>query len=254
MNAIERYEIGPEPSVTRQFRADRFYDGVVSEIIKPPSIRILFESDDLVVVNKPGGIAVHRNEHSRRDEFFCLQLVRDLVGTRVNPVHRLDRATSGVLIFAKSPDSTRLMQESLSAPGTVKSYLTLARGRIHGQVRCSRPLRNEAGNRGPCLSVLSPLAHFGGDEPSTLLRVHIHSGRFHQIRRHLNHLGHHVVGDTTHGKGHVNRWYRDHFALPRMFLHAERVSTFYAPLPSDLAGVLGLMRTAAHATTAAATV
>jgi tRNA pseudouridine65 synthase len=214
-----------------------------------PEIPVLHLDEHLVVCDKPPGINVHRDAWSKPGDIYVLQTLRNQLKRKLFPVHRLDRATSGVLAFAFSSESAAALQQSLQAAGTRKRYLVLARGTAAPQFESTRPLRNENGEPQPCHTSFETLEHL---PRSSLLRATLHSGRKHQIRRHLNHLAHHVIGDTSYGKGRINQWFRDEHGLPRMFLHAEELCFVQpvtgellhcrAPLASDLESVLQSLR------------
>ena len=133
------------------------------------------------------------------------------------------------------------MQKRLQDPATGKEYLVLVRGSAPDAFVSHRWLTARSGTRQPAETRFRTLAQLG---PVSLVAARIHTGRTHQIRRHLNPLGHHVVGDSTHGKGRINRLLRTRYALPRMFLHAWRLDfahptsgtplRFTASLPDDL--------------------
>ena len=146
-------------------------------------------------------------------------LVRDqFIGAPVHAIHRLDRGTSGVLLFALDPDAARYMQAEFEATRVVKRYLALVRGPMVAPCVLDHPVpQREGGERVAALTEFTPLAHSGR---WTLVEARPHTGRLHQIRRHLKHLSHHVVGDVRYGKGDVNRFFRENYGLNRLALHA----------------------------------
>ena len=210
-------------------------------------ITILHHDDHVLAVDKPAGMTVHRDDFSGRHERFVLQTVARQVDQYLYPVHRLDRNTSGVLCFALSSDAARELQANLGAKDAEKVYLVLARGETPESFESDRPLRNKHGDPTPAFTSFRRLATFSR---CSLLETRITTGRHHQIRRHLNHLGHHVIGDTTHGKGDINRYFRREYGLPRLCIHAVRVEcrhpdaaaaslTVRAPLAADFRAFLG---------------
>ena len=213
---------------------------------------VLHHDDVLVAVSKPSGLAVHRGWS--RDRIVALTLVRDRLGQRVFPVHRLDRATSGALLFALDPGTARRVQEQFIAGSVRKRYLALVRGipPEHGLIDHPVPL-SPHGPRVPAVTAYRRLATF---ERYALLEVRPRTGRLHQIRRHLKHISHPLIGDVNYGKGEHNRLFRDRFGLHRLALHALELSLdhpadgrplrFFAPLPEDLAGPLRAMGMAAE--------
>jgi len=213
----------------------------------PPLIPILHRDECCVVVDKPPGMLVHRSREST-DRRFVLQTLRNQIGARVNPVHRLDRPASGVLLFATDSESTRLFHEALARPDAVKRYVVLVRGETEESFVSDRELTSDSGKKQAARTEFERVATLDG---FTLLRARLRTGRRHQIRRHLNHLAHQVVGDTAHGKGRINAWLREDFGLTRLFLHAERLECDHpngerlcvsCPLAPDLARFLEQFR------------
>jgi tRNA pseudouridine65 synthase len=204
-------------------------------------IPIRWLDDDLVVVSKPGHISVHRGPRSEPGERFVLQTVRDQLLRHLFPVHRLDRQTSGLLAFGLSKELAAGLQASLQAEDADKRYLVLCRGETPEAFVSDRPLGDDKGVPQDARTEFRRLATFSR---CSLLEARLFTGRTHQIRRHLDHLAHQVIGDTHHGKGRINRFFRDTYGLPRMFLHAWRLAFRHPrsgeplelvdPLPADL--------------------
>ncbi|MCE9685113.1 tRNA pseudouridine(65) synthase TruC [Shewanella sp. AS16] len=208
-----------------------------------PEIDILFEDEYLVAIHKPAGLLVHRSYLARKERFFAMQLTRDKVGCHVFPVHRLDRPTSGVLLFAKSSEVARLLCEQFAAHSVEKQYLALVRGNMHAAGTLDYALREELDELGdkdvdpnkeaqmavtsyePLLNSEIPFS--SGRYPTSrfgLVQLSPHTGRKHQLRRHMAHLRHPILGDTTHGDGKQNRFFREHFAVNRLWLIAKKLS------------------------------
>lgn len=204
-------------------------------------VPVLWLDDDLVVVSKPGHMSVHRGPKSQPGERYVLQTVRNQILRHLFPVHRLDRQTSGALAFGLSKDMAAKLQANLQADDAAKTYLVLCRGETEAEFRSDRPLTGDNGEKQPARTDFRRLATFSR---CSLLQARLHTGRTHQIRRHLDHLAHQVIGDVQHGKGRINRWFREHHGLPRMFLHAWKLAFRHPrtderleivdPLPPDL--------------------
>lgn len=190
-------------------------------------------------MDKPSGLAVHRGQS--RDPVHALQLVRDTVGAYVYPVHRLDRATSGVLVFALDKDAAAALGRAFEQGAVEKRYLALVRGAPPAHVRVDHALSREDGDPRAAVTEITTLARYGR---YALVEARPETGRTHQIRRHLKHLSCPIIGDVRYGKGEHNRLFRERHGLHRLALHAasltltdpattERV-TIESPLPELL--------------------
>jgi tRNA pseudouridine65 synthase len=221
-------------------------------VSEPPPLPILYRDEQVVAVHKPSGLFVHPTRLAS-GESSCLGLLARQVEGPLHPVHRLDRATSGVLVFALSPEAARRLGELFQARQVQKSYLAVVRGWTAQQGRVVRPL-SEAGKHEPKEAVTDyrreatvelpyPAGRYERSRYS-LLRVLPRTGRRHQIRRHLAHIAHPVVGDTTYGDGAHNRLFRRLFDVQRLLLMAMELSfthpftgaalSITAPLPADV--------------------
>ena len=190
-----------------------------------PTLPILFRDAHFVAVSKPSGMLVHRSDDTP-DTVVAMKCVREQVGGYVYPVQRLDRGTSGVLVFGLSSKDAGRLQKALTDPSAEKVYTTLTRWPqedfpLDDRWESRRPLRGHDGEPKPAHSEFELVERLGR---VALVRARIHTGRFRQIRRHLNHCARHVIGDTSHGKGRINEEFREQFGLRRMFLHATRLS------------------------------
>ncbi len=210
-------------------------------------LQILYQDEHLVVINKPSGLAVHRGWAA--DRVFAMTLCRDRVGRHVYPVHRLDRGASGALLFALSPGVAAQVGELFQEGGIEKRYLALVRGIPPEAGVIDHPIpRTEGGPRMPAVTEFRRLHIF---ERYALVEALPRTGRLHQIRRHLKHLSHPLIGDVNYGKGEHNRLFRDRFGLSRLALHATLLAFAHpvtggplrivAPLPEDLSGPLKQM-------------
>lgn len=218
-------------------------------------MRILYQDQWLVAVDKPSGISVHRGWD--RAPAVAMTVVRDAVGRYVWPVHRLDRSASGVLLFALERDAARTLHAMFGAGEVRKRYQALVRGVPPEEGVVDYPLRRtESGPRVEAVTSFRRLEVFDREDlPRTYALVELmpRTGRPHQIRRHMKHLSHPLIGDVRYGKGEHNRLFRDRFGLHRLFLHACEVTlphphtgeTFsvIAPMPDGLSVVLDRLRT-----------
>ncbi len=209
---------------------------------------ILYQDECLVAVAKPSGLAVHRGWAN--DDVFAMTLVRDLVGRYVYPVHRLDRATSGVLVFALDKEAARLVQRQFESGRIVKRYLALVRGIPPAEGVIDHPVPRVLKSK-ERVDAVTEYRRLGTFERFALVEARPRTGRLHQIRRHLKHLTHPIVGDVRYGKGDINRAFRQRFGLHRLALHACELElehphsgtpmTLVAELPEDLADPFAAM-------------
>ena len=202
-------------------------------------LQILFRDDYLAAVHKPPGLLVHRTGLDAGETRFALQLLRDQLGQPVWPVHRLDKGTSGVLLFALDASTARTLGQAFEAgEGLHKTYQAVVRGwpvdeglidhplrRMPDDMRTEREEVQDAVTRFRTLERYElPLAD--GRFATTrcaLLELQPLTGRRHQLRRHCKHIAHPIIGDATHGKGPLNRAVAEFLGQQRLWLHAERL-------------------------------
>ena len=187
-------------------------------------IELLFVDEHVVVVNKPCGLLVHRGWG--RDHDVALFRVRDAIGAHVFPVHRLDRGTSGALLFARSAEVAAALGISVQAGGLHRRYLALVRGVPPAAGVIDHPIPNDEGKgatRVPAVTHFRLIARSPVDR-CALVEAIPRTGRLHQVRRHLRHLNHPLIGDVNYGSGEINRHYRAVYNLHRLALHAHQVA------------------------------
>ncbi|MGP7733982.1 tRNA pseudouridine(65) synthase TruC [Oceanimonas smirnovii] len=204
------------------------------------SIELIYEDDWLVAVNKEPGLLVHRSWLDRHETRFAMQLTRDAVGCHVFPVHRLDRPTSGVLLFAKNAEVARTLTEAFGSRAISKTYLAVVRGYLEGEGRLDYALTRELDDIADKFADADKppqdaITHWQGlakvelpfavskKHPTSrysLMQLSPETGRKHQLRRHMAHLRHPIVGDTSHGDGRHNRFFREQYQCDRLMLHA----------------------------------
>ena len=198
-------------------------------------LRILYQDEHLVVVHKPSGLLVHRSALARGETQFLLQQLRDQLGQRVYPVHRLDRPTSGAIVFALSSTVAGLLSEAFSERQVEKGYLAVVRGKAPEQDRLDYPLREEDGTRPkaemPAMPAMTDIRRLDSVELPvqvdrypvarySLVEAKPLTGRRHQIRRHLSRRGYPIIGDAKHGKSIHNRFFAEKLSAPRLLLAA----------------------------------
>ena len=214
------------------------------------SLRILHEDERLLFVDKPSGMLVHRGWAT--DDIVLVDLVREHVG-RAHPIHRIDRATSGVILFARDADTARVLNAQFDARTVRKTYVALVRGVAPESGLIDHPVpRTEGGERVDAQTRFHRLAA-AQTQPRdvSLVEASPITGRFHQIRRHLKHIDHPIIGDANYGKGPLNRAFRERYGLERLALHAASLEIEHpdsgsrlvieAKIPDDLREPLAAM-------------
>jgi len=198
----------------------------------PLSFKILFEDTEFIAIHKPSGILVHRTRISE-DTVFVLQLLRDQVGYHIFPVHRLDRMTSGVLVFGKTKDAASSLSKLFREQQIDKTYLAVVRGHLPATGTIDYALaRSPDHQKQPALTDYRTLdqteiPHAISRYPTSrysLVEVTPKTGRFHQIRKHFAHLRHPVIGDRPHGDCKHNKYLREKLGIRTMLLHAQSFS------------------------------
>jgi tRNA pseudouridine65 synthase len=229
-------------------------------------LSLLCRDEHIAVFSKPAGLLVHRSYIAPLETRFALQLARDLLGQRVYPVHRLDRPTSGLLLFALNPADAACLTAAFTAGEVTKRYLAVVRGVTAAEGVIDYPLLEEQDRRDPyrqegkepqaaitCYRRLATveLPFAVGRYPTSrysLVEATPQTGRRNQIRRHFKHIFHPLVGDVDYGEGRHNRFFREELSCRRLLLHAVeltfphpatgRLMTVTAPLDGQFRGVV----------------
>ena len=209
-------------------------------------LEIIYQDECLVAVNKPHGLLVHRSPIAADASEFAIQLLRDQLGMKVYPVHRLDRKTSGVLLFALNEDMNRMMQEAFMNKQVKKKYLALVRGYTPASGTIDYSLTNEKGKTQEATTHYSTIKTFelpipfGNQETSrySLVDVRPETGRMHQIRKHFAHIFHPIIGDRPHGCNKQNKLFLEQWKMNTMLLHAQQIE-FTHPVSLELIKING---------------
>ncbi|QOF68752.1 tRNA pseudouridine(65) synthase TruC [Actinobacillus sp. GY-402] len=211
-------------------------------------LEILYRDEYMVAVNKPAGMLVHRSWLDSRETRFVMQTLRDQIGQHVFPIHRLDRPTSGVLLFALNSEIANLLCLQFEGKTVQKSYLAVVRGYLNGADRIDYPLKIQRDKIADKFSreekeAQTAVTDYVGLNTAempwaagkyqtsrySLVRLIPHSGRKHQLRRHMKHIFHPILGDTQYGDLHQNRAFADKTQVSRLMLHAEKLA-FHHPI------------------------
>ncbi|MCD4485135.1 tRNA pseudouridine(65) synthase TruC [Chromobacterium vaccinii] len=200
-------------------------------------LQILYRDDQLIAIQKPAGLLVHRTVLDRNETRFAIQLLRDQIGQRVYPVHRLDKGTSGVLLFALDKDASREMSWQFERQQVAKRYLAVVRGHADDAGHIDHPLSRRPDDLEWIGEKVETAPQPAQTDYRTLARIELPiaveryptsryslvelaplTGRRHQLRRHLKHIAHPIIGDSTHGKGRHNRMFAEQLDCARMLL------------------------------------
>jgi tRNA pseudouridine65 synthase len=211
-------------------------------------LEIIYRDEYLVAINKSTDLLVHRSWIDKEETRFAIQMLRDQIGQYVYPVHRLDKPTSGVLLFALSKEIARALSEQMQAKGFRKQYVALVRGYTEERGLIDYPLKEvldkmtdaKARQDKEAQEAVTAYEKIGQVELPfavgryntarySLLKLNPETGRKHQLRRHMKHILHPIVGDTKYGRGEHNRFFREQFNAHRLLLHANAL-TFTHPV------------------------
>ena len=225
----------------------------------PDALDVIHADDTLAIVNKPAGLMVHDSALARGETDFAADRLREQFGKPIFLVHRLDRATSGCLLLAFDRETASALGKVLMSREVEKDYWAVCRGWPDEAFTVDHPLDGGPGKpqKKPAVTHFTRLATTELSMPSAgfdtsryaLLCATLDTGRFRQIRRHLKHLSHHLIGDTSHGDGRHNRNFRM-LGIHRMLLHARRLAFVHpgtgarvdvtAPVDAEFAKALAL--------------
>lgn len=217
---------------------------------QPNPLRELYRDDWLLAVHKPAGLLVHRSPIDKHETEFALQYARELNGgEHVYPLHRLDRPTSGVLVFARDAQTASVLGQALMAGEMQKTYLALVRGWAPEAGVIDQPLRDKAIDRRDASEqpMREALTHYRRlataqidvaierypQSRYSLLQLAPHTGRKHQLRRHMQHIAHPIIGDTNYGRTKQNHYFAQRFGSSRLMLACTGMA-FSHPVTGEL--------------------
>ncbi|BCN92549.1 tRNA pseudouridine synthase C [Thiomicrorhabdus immobilis] len=203
---------------------------------------ILYQDDYLVAIHKPAGLLVHRSPIDKHETQFAVQITRDLIGQKVYPIHRLDKATSGLLLFALDPASARHLSDQFMQHDIQKTYQAICRGwgNESGYIdhalkykrdKIAEKLKREQLEPQSAETAYSTLATTSVDftigryeqQRYSLIELKPKTGRKHQLRRHMNHIHHPIIGDVKYGDRHHNHFFNEWLGQHRLYLAATQL-------------------------------
>lgn len=218
---------------------------------EPIELEIVYRDENLIAINKPAGMLVHRSWLDKYETVFAMQTLRNQIGQHVFPLHRLDKPTSGILFFALSSEVAAQFSPLFSGREIKKTYHAIVRGWIEESDTLDYPLKEQLDKIADkkaskeveakeAITEYTPLAkvelpYSTGKFPTSrycLMELKPQTGRKHQLRRHMAHLRHPIVGDTTHGDGKHNRLFKENLDSHRLLLHASGLS-FTHPITNE---------------------
>lgn len=232
------------------------------------TLTILYQDEALIAVHKPAGLLVHKSPIDRHEKRYAMKLLRNQLGQWVYPVHRLDKPTSGLLLFALNQDMANKLSLKFEHREVSKTYHAIVRGIAPESIEIDHPLKEIAAfksqqaeadlkdakdaqtslQRLKCYELPFADGRFNTSRYS-LVKLSPGTGRKHQLRRHMKHISHPIVGDVKYGKGNHNRIFREHFNCQRLFLAATNMSfnhpetnirtSIDCPIEEDFAKLLG---------------
>ncbi|MFZ8198878.1 tRNA pseudouridine(65) synthase TruC [Alteromonas portus] len=212
-------------------------DSVEEDSVNALHLPVLYQDEHIIAIEKPSGLLVHRSPIDRHETVFAVQTLRDQIGQHVYPAHRLDRPTSGVLVFSFSSEIAAKLGQQMMDKQVVKAYHAIVRGFVHhtGYIdyalkyrydkiadKHKRPQQPPQ----PASTMYQSVAKFEVPEPVgkyqsarySLVKLFPSTGRKHQLRRHMVHIRHPIIGDTTHGDGKQNKFAKQHFNFNNLAL------------------------------------
>lgn len=223
-------------------------------------LEIIYQDDHLIAINKPHGLLVHRSSIANDAKEFALQILRDQVNRQVSPVHRLDRKTGGLLLFALGKDVEIAMQQQFMNGEVKKKYLAVLRGYAPDQLDIDYPLAKDNGTIQEAFTSFVTLKRaeldvaFGKHPTSrySLVEASPTTGRMHQLRKHFAHIFYPIIGDRKHGCNKQNRFFKAQWEMTTMLLHASELLFTHpvtkqeihlkAPVQAEFLRVMELMK------------
>ena len=205
-------------------------------------LQIVYKDDYLVAINKPHGLLIHKTSLAKDANHFAVQMLRDQLGQRVYPAHRLDRKTSGLLLFSLQKEHLDACFKMFREKTIQKKYKALVRGFTEDSATIDYALRSENGTLQEAVThyttfqryeIALPFGKFNTSRYS-LVELKPETGRMHQLRKHMAHIFHPIIGDRPHGCNKQNKLWKDKWAMTRMLLHASDLSFKHPIVENDI--------------------
>lgn len=198
-------------------------------------LQIIYQDETLVAINKPAGLLVHRSAIDYHEQQNAQEILQQQLEVAVSPAHRLDKPTSGVLLFALNKDSATKLAQHFQNHEITKDYIAVVRGHTDDTGVIDNPVRDKDAPQKPKKEAYTsyrtlarmtlPVAVDRYSETRySLIKLHPKTGRRHQLRQHMKHISHPIIGDTSYGKTVHNRFFKQQFKCTRLLLHAQKLS------------------------------
>ena len=204
-------------------------------------LEILYQDEYIIAINKPSGLSVHKSFYARDAKIFAIQELRNQIGGQhVYPIHRLDRKTSGVLLFALDKEALKIMNDRFATREVEKKYLAILRGWSPDELTIDYDLTNDDGVKQNAITYFRRLQkaeielEFNNHPTSrySLVEAIPETGRMHQLRKHFKHILHPILGSRPHGCNKQNKLWLENFELKGMMLHAHQL-VFNHPITNE---------------------
>ena len=212
-------------------------------MFKDYELEILYQDEYLVAINKPSGLLVHKSMIDKHEVYFAMKILSEQIGKWVYPVHRLDKPTSGVLLFALDSHTAKLISEQFSSHSIQKTYIAVGRGYVEDEgiiehalsVKLDKISDKDSSKDKEAQEAITAFKRLAKVELTasvgrydtvrySLIELKPRTGRKHQLRRHMKHINHHLLGDTKYGRGEHNIFVREKYNIHRLLRHARRLA------------------------------
>ncbi len=193
----------------------------------PDRFEIIYQDEHIIAINKPQNVIVHKTNHVRAEDVYALQILRKQIKTRVFPVHRLDKNTTGVLIFGLSSEVAHKIHSQIIDQQTIKKYHCLLNNKLDSTVTCNEALKNNKGKVQNAETLFDPIKQFSYQDQKGIIHHYTYcqaipkTGRMHQIRKHASILGFPIIADGHYGYHKENKLLKRELDVAWMLLHAK---------------------------------
>jgi tRNA pseudouridine65 synthase len=195
------------------------------------AIEIIYQDDNLLVVNKPHGLLMHRTKMAKDAKTSLLKILREQTGLHLHPPHRLDRKTAGVVLLALNKEMSSYLNQQFRDRKVLKTYNAIVRGYTEDSGTIDYPIKNEKEVIKEAVTHYKTLKRYECPWPSakhntsrySLVSLRPETGRYHQLRMHMSHIFHPIIGDRPHGCNKQNRIWKELHEMTTMLLHAQKI-------------------------------